>query len=73
MAPRTVSVTRSKGDPEVRCEEGCPSGIVKKAATGEYDIRMAVRFHVRETGHPVTVSVTEGTRYEAGKEAGEHG
>ena len=63
-----VRITRSKGIPEVRCEEDCPAYIVLKAATGEYAVRIAARFHVRETGHPVTVSVTEETRYETGED-----
>jgi hypothetical protein len=66
MAPRAVATSRpSRGVPAIRCEAGCPSVLIGAGKSGEYDLRIAVRFHVRETGHAVTVAVTEETRYEA--------
>lgn len=63
---KAVRVTRTQNGPEVKCEMGCNPALIGSGRTTAYDMRVAVRFHVRETGHPVTVTVVDEARYEPG-------
>jgi hypothetical protein len=67
-----VRTSRSKDGPEAKCEMACrfwaiysraPELVLVSAITPA-DVRIAARQHVRETGHTVTVTIVDETRYE---------